>query len=485
MAPEIVTVTIPQETVNDESVRILSWKVPSGSKVEKDQQLCEVETSKAVMDIEAPEAGTVVYSVAAGDEVPVGSAICQIYPEGVTPMDAALDMAQGGDVGAPVEEEAAVVEVKHKEGHGALPAAVEAPKKIEDTAVDPEVAESDLPPARLTPVAAKLAAEFGFAKDSFARGALVRREDVLRRAGKLDPETAPEKSQASSASLKAAGGKPAAAEPVENMPVAGVEVAWTDLPRRKVFEARVLGQGQARTVQSQVTSSVRVPRLRARLERLGLTSVGLGALVIFEAARLLRKYPEFNAIHDRGRMGQYAEVNVGWAIDGGQGLMVPVVRQADKKTPQEIVEIMQQHIDGYVESKLATNDFLGGTFTISDLSGDGISHFNPLISQGQSAILGVGGELDPAGNEVLYLTLAFDHQLAEGRKAAQFVRELAARLETHAALEPAPVKAAPLTGEPYCALCQRDREALKIVKGLLVRSEIPEGYVCSLCLAGY
>ena len=97
----------------------------------------------------------------------------------------------------------------------------------------------------------------------------------------------------------------------------------------------------------------------------------------------------------------------------------------------------------YVEGKLATSDFLGGTFTISDLSGDGISHFHPLISQGQAAILGVGGELDGAGNETLYLTLAFDHQLAEGRKAAQFVRELARRLEAHAALEPAPVQEAP------------------------------------------
>ena len=78
-------------------------------------------------------------------------------------------------------------------------------------------------------------------------------------------------------------------------------------------------------MQSQVTSSVRAPRLRARLERLGLGPVGLGALVIFEAARLLRKYPEFNAVHDRGRIGSYKAVNVGWAVDGGDGLMVPVV----------------------------------------------------------------------------------------------------------------------------------------------------------------
>ena len=473
--PEIVFVTIPQETVNDESVRILSWKVASGSKVEKDQQLCEVETSKAVMDIEAPEAGVVVYSAAAGDEVPVGSTICQIVPEGMavpSMTETATEIAQGDPVGqaSPMDAKVALVEPSP------VPAAAKAGIPL-DQAVEPVIDHTDLPPARLTPLAVKLAVEFGYARESFARGSLVRRDDVLRRAGKLPAATA-----AASPFPSPLSTKPVAAEPVENAPVAGVAVEWTDLPRRKVFEAKVLGQGHARTVQSQVTFSVRAPRLRARLERLGLGSVGLGALVIFEAARLLRKYPEFNAVHDRGRIGSYKAVNVGWAVDGGDGLMVPVIPAADEKTPQEIAEIMQRHIDAYVEGKLTTSDFLGGTFTISDLSGDGISHFNPLISQGQSAILGVGGELDGAGNETLYLTLAFDHQLTEGRKAAQFVRELAGRLEAHAALEPAPVQEAP-EDEPYCALCQRDAAALRAIRGMLVKSGIPAGYVCSVCLA--
>ena len=480
--PEIVFVTIPQETVNDESVRILSWKVPSGTVVAQDQVLCEVETSKAVMDIEAPAAGTVVYSVPAGDEVPVGSTICQIVPAGMavpSMVETATEIAQGDPVGqaSPVDAPVVVVESSPVSTATAAPAKAAVPA---DTAQEPTIAEGNLPPARLTPLAAKLAAEFGYAKESFARGALVRRDDVLRRAGKLPP-AAPKKKAGAAVCAPAAK-----AEPEPNLPVAGVGVTWSDLPRRKVFEARVLSQGQARTVQSQVTSSVRAPRLRARLQRLGFTDSGLGALILFEAARLLRKYPEFNAVHDRGKMGLYADVNIGWAVDGGAGaagLMVPVIPQADTKTVQEIVEIMQRQIDAYVEGKLATSDFLGGTFTISDLSGDGISHFNPLISQGQSAILGVGGETDGAGNETLYLTLAFDHQLGEGRKAAQFVRELAGRLEEHAALEPAPVQAAPAAGEPYCSLCQRDRAALKAIRGILVRSEIPAGFVCSVCLA--
>jgi len=471
---DIVFVTIPQETVNDESVRILAWKVASGSEVKKDQQLCEVETSKAVMDIEAPEAGVVIYTAAVGDEVPVGSTICQIVPEGAS----VLKMAQADPAGQPVSEAAPVLIFNPAK---APSSAAKAPIP-EDEVIEPSIDGLDLPPARLTPLAAKLAAEFGFAKESFARGSLVRREDVLRRAGKLPAEPI-----AAALKIESLPPRPSP-EPVQNTSVAGVAVEWSDLPRRKIFEAKVLGQGQARTVQSQVTSAVWAPRLRARLERLGLTSIGLGALVIFEAARLLRKYPEFNAVHDRGRIGIYKDINVGWAIDAGtagdgQGLMVPVVPSADIKTPQEIAEIMQRHIDGYVEGKLAPSDFLGGTFTISDLSADGISHFQPLISQGQAAILGVGGEVDRSGQETLYLTLAFDHQLAEGRKAAQFVRELALRLEEHAALEPMAVQDV-LENQPYCALCQRDGAALRLIRGLLVKSEIPPGYVCSVCLAG-
>jgi pyruvate/2-oxoglutarate dehydrogenase complex dihydrolipoamide acyltransferase (E2) component len=460
-AAQIVFVTIPQETVNDESVRLIAWKVPSGTQVEKDQAICEVETSKAVMDIEAPEAGVVLYTAVAGDEVPVGATICRIVPEGAS----VLQMAQADPVGQPLSE--------------AAPASASTPRPTQSNgfasvdhassqAVEAQIADSDLPPARLTPLAAKLAAEFGYAKDSFPRGLLVRRNDVLRRAGKLPPEPA----------ARPAPAKPEA--PQENPPVPGVEVQWSDLPRRKLFEAKVLGQGHARTIQSQVACSVRISGLRARLQRLGLGENGLAAVIVFEAARLLRKYPEFNAVHDRGRVGLYQDVNIGWAIDGGMGLMVPVIAKADQKTPHEIVERMQAHIDAYVESKLGTSDFLGGTFTVSDLSADGISHFHPLISQGQSAILGIGGDFDPAGREELYLTLAFDHQVTEGRKAAQFLRDLATRLETHAALEQAPAEAA-----PYCVLCQRDAEAVRQIRGILVRSEVPPGHVCSLCLAGF
>jgi len=465
---EIVFVTIPQETVNDVSVRLLSWKVPSGTVVEKDQVLCEVETSKAVMEIEAPAAGQVVYSAQPDSEIPVGETICQIVPEGMSPLSSAVPAPEAKSAPQSIAIPAPNV----------VPAAAPTP---DEPSSEPSVSESDLRPARLTPLAAKMAAEFGFDKGSFPRGSLVRRDDVLRRAGKLPPEQVG--GPASTAAARTSG---PATESTENAPVAGVAVEWSDIPRRKMFEARVLGQGHAKTVQSSVTCSVRIRKLRAQLQGLGLSSIGLSALVIFETARLLRKYPVFNALHDRGRMGTYGSVNIGWALDGGDGLVVPVIQSADTKRPQEIVEIMQRQIDGYVGGTLSPADFLGGTFTVSDLSNDGISHFHPLISQGQSAILGIGSELEAGGNETLSLILAFDHQLAEGRKAAQFVRDLAARLEAHGApvlldeAQPSPGSG----GDPYCALCMRSGTALLKLNEMLVKSEVPPGFVCSYCLAG-
>lgn len=212
---------------------------------------------------------------------------------------------------------------------------------------------------------------------SFAPGTLVRRKDVLRASGKTPCDQ-----------------------------TRSVAVEWAELPRRKLLERKILQRAREATVQSSVTSACRLPPV-------GQWSIQ--ALIIFEGARLLRKYPEFNAVFDAGRVGRYKEVNVGWALDGGLGLVVPVIREADRKTLQEVAGIMERQTEAYLENRLSTDDFVGGTFTVTDLSGQGVSFFQPLLTEGQSAILGVG-----RGETSLYLTLAFDHQVAEGKEQQSF-----------------------------------------------------------------
>ena len=147
---------------------------------------------------------------------------------------------------------------------------------------------------------------------------------------------------------------------------------------------------------------------------------------------------------------------------------------------------MERQLEAYLESSLAPEELAGGTFTVSNLSGSGVHFFDPLISQGQAAILGIGSDLTSPGGELVYLTLAFDHQLAEGRRAAQFVHELSNRLDAHGLVasfgatglrESSPI--------PYCVLCHRDKIVLRKYNALLLKSEVPPGLVCSLCISGF
>src|SRR5207247_2570732 len=99
----------------------------------------------------------------------------------------------------------------------------------------------------------------------------------------------------------------------------------------------------------------------------------------------------------------------------------------------------------------------GGTFTITDLSGEEVFHFLPLINQGQSAILGVGAEvfLPPGRDGMFTLTLAFDHSLSEGRQAARFLKELSNRLQHYEATLGRLPSAESASEEPCCCECLR------------------------------
>jgi pyruvate dehydrogenase E2 component (dihydrolipoamide acetyltransferase) len=325
----------------------------------------------------------------------------------------------------------------------------------------------DLPAARLTPLAKRVAQEHQLDPAVFAPGMLIRKDDILRHLGLLPAES--QAARKMPTWQREGNAAPAA--------VPGVPLEWKDMPRRKSVEAKVLGLGRDRSIQSSVTAACRAPGLRARMERLGFGAVGSTALIVYETARLLRKYPAFNAVHDAGRVGEYGKVNIGWAVDGGLGLVVPVIPDADQKTVPEIAATLQKQTEAYVENALTPADFLGGTFTVSDLTSAGVAFFQPLISNGQSAILGIGSDPGDGRGETLYFTLAFDHQVTEGRAAALFLKDLAERIAVHGA--------AGTSAEPqYCLMCQRDAGTLRRLKAVLLRSEAPPGMICSICILG-
>jgi pyruvate/2-oxoglutarate dehydrogenase complex dihydrolipoamide acyltransferase (E2) component len=181
-------------------------------------------------------------------------------------------------------------------------------------------------------------------------------------------------------------------------------------------------------------------------------------------------------------MMQFERVNVGYAMDDGQGLKVAVVEDADKKSLAEITEELRALVLAYLDNKLTQMQVTGGTFTISDLSGLGVSSFTPLISEDQGAILGVGGEqFLPGSKDGCYtLSLAFDHQLSEGRTAALFLNDLKDRLMHYEASMSGVLKE-----DPSCARCGRKASELPDAKSFMMPSVVPPGYLCNLCVAGF
>jgi pyruvate dehydrogenase E2 component (dihydrolipoamide acetyltransferase) len=161
--------------------------------------------------------------------------------------------------------------------------------------------------------------------------------------------------------------------------------------------------------------------------------------LIKAVATLLKKYPEFNSSLDEVRqelvLKQY--VNIGIAVDTEHGLIVPVLRDADKKNMVELARELEQLVQRTRERKVSGDELKGGTFTISNQGAIGSGHFTPIINKPEVAILGVGrgapkpvvrdGKIEP--RQMLPLALSYDHRVIDGAMAARFMVDLVKALE--------------------------------------------------------
>jgi len=475
MASEPTQITVPRETVNDESVKLLRWHVNDGDKVTSGQALADVETSKAVLELEATTDGFVKFLAKMGSEVGIGVAICLIV-DSLSDLDQ-TPVANTPSVPEPVLQRA-TTPVATSASNGSHPLSA---KVLAGASLDLSIKA-----VRFTPLAAKLAAEHGLSLESFSGSRVVRSSDV--RAFMDGPTVIPDSAPVESKAVR----------PVQSdkPPVStGVEVRWEELPRRKLVEIKQISAGMSNALLSSVTLAVPTAGLKAAVAASGIEDLSTSAIILYETARLLRKHPMFNAVYWNSQAGLYERVNIGWALDDGSGLVVPVLEDVDKLSLSEISDLTRDIIDRFVDGKLTVKDFVGATFTLSDLSSEGVFSFAPLVSQGQAAILGVGAEFFVGRSPIGFqnYTLAFDHQLGDGRMAAKFLQDLAERLagyESTFSPPPAPLQELPKpTGEPsvarVCSECYRDANTLRDMKAYLLKAESPDCYICSLCLLGF
>jgi pyruvate/2-oxoglutarate dehydrogenase complex dihydrolipoamide acyltransferase (E2) component len=454
-----VDVRAPVENVNDDTVSIVRWLVDNGSFVREGVPLLLAETTKTSFDIMAPADGYVWQIGQAGTDVPVGSVLCWIA-------DTLENAKSAGSETAPP----AATHPPKAPVADSSPAAVAA--AVVDRVPVPGLA------SRFSRKAAEALQARGLDPKTFAGRGLVRERDVLE-IGLENTDPGPP-----------AANSVSAIDPPESarvVPPAGVLTRTERLSRQKRTEGRRLRAAHANTLLSAVTIAVPAHGFfSGPHEQTGYEGFP-AAVLIYETARLLRAYPMFNAFYAADEIHYYEEVNIGYAVDIDKGLKVPVIRRADQKTLREVADEKLRLIVEYLNDSLPLDSLVGGTFTITDLSGEGVSHFQPCLNEAQAAILGVCAEVPSATGQggAFNLVLAFDHQVADARSAAAFLRDLRDRLTNHDASLNS-YRRADAPSEPHCSRCLRPAGELQELRHFLVRTAPDaagvEQMVCTICL---
>jgi pyruvate dehydrogenase E2 component (dihydrolipoamide acetyltransferase) len=181
--------------------------------------------------------------------------------------------------------------------------------------------------------------------------------------------------------------------------------------------------------------AVRLQELRSRFKNadpeLGLKKITVNDLILFAISRTLPLYPYMNAHKLEGAVRAWKNIHLGVAVTTGRGLMVPVIRNADKMSLTQISERTRDLAEACRKGTVSPDDLHGSTFTVSNLGNTGIDSFSPVINIPEVAILGVCSisprpvETSPGQYEILPhlgLSLTIDHAVVDGAPAAEFLQ---------------------------------------------------------------
>jgi pyruvate dehydrogenase E2 component (dihydrolipoamide acetyltransferase) len=183
--------------------------------------------------------------------------------------------------------------------------------------------------------------------------------------------------------------------------------------------------------------------LRARLKELSSAAPTYNDMIVKASALALREHPRVNGAYRDGKFELYSRVNVGVAVAADDGLIVPTVFDADRKSLGEIARTTRALAGKVRDGKITPPELAGGTFSVSNLGMFGVDSFTPVINQPQAAILAVGAMaarpvVDDGGRivarQTVDLTLASDHRILYGADAAQFLARVRELLEQPLAL---------------------------------------------------
>jgi pyruvate dehydrogenase E2 component (dihydrolipoamide acetyltransferase) len=401
---EVKEVTVPD--IGDYSdVPVIEVLVAAGDTVAAEDPLVTLESDKATMDVPAPFAGVVQeLRVNVGDKVAEG-----------TPL---LSIEVGGNGAAPTPDTAEVKEP------GEAPAV--------ETAIEAESESDSAPPAAKEPAGAET--------PPYASPAVRR----LAREKGIDLSTVQgsgRKGRITKEDLDTPGGAPPAA-PSSAPAAPGERTERVELTRIKKLSGPNLVKSWTTIPHVTQHDDADITELEAFRKEINATQkdvkVTMVALLVKAVVRSLQEYPEVNSSLDGDEhliLKRYW--NIGFAADTPQGLVVPVIKDADRKGILEIAADLTRLSGAAREGKLKLPDMQDATFTISSLGGIGGTYFTPIVNAPQVAILGVSRSAtkpvwDGSGFQprlVLPLSLSYDHRVVDGALAARFTTHLAGVLK--------------------------------------------------------
>ena len=428
-------ILMPKPGQMTEECTVVAWHKKEGDSVARGDVLFEIETDKSTMEVEAFDDGVLLRIVATeGATVPVNT-VCGYVGE------AGEDMPSGALAGAPAPD--AAPPAAPLDAGVTPPAAPAAPATLPPArepvpALPPEPASIATPPGgrpsappaapppagrlAISPRASRLAAEAGVDPRGIAgtgpHGRIVER-DV--RAAMAAP-TAPGGGVApASPSTAEDEGEPRPLSRMRRVIAERLTRSWTTIPHFTV------------TVAVDVTALL---ALRAELKA-GGTNLSVTDFVLAATAQTLAEFPDVNSRTDGVSAWTRRRVHLGLAVSLPGGLVVPVIRDADRLSVDELHERAGTLAAAAREGTLAVDDMTGSTFTVSNLGMHAVDEFSAIINPGEAAILAVASAVPTAVaigdglavRSVMKLTLSADHRLVDGELAARFLGALRRRLE--------------------------------------------------------
>jgi pyruvate/2-oxoglutarate dehydrogenase complex dihydrolipoamide acyltransferase (E2) component len=382
--------------------KVVRWLVAEGVQVKEDDPLVEILTDKANVEIPSPVTGTVLKILATpGQIVKVGELLALIEP-------AAGQAVAAHRVTASSDRPTSVPREATEPGPG--PPSEKAPGASGEVLATPVVRK----------VAKDLGVDLGEVPGS-GPGGRITEEDVRRAAGPKVPAGIPAKSASE-----------------ERIPFRG---------RRRMI-ARKMVAAKTRVPHALLVDEADVSGLLAERAKMRETGEREGVritilpFIMKAVAGALQRHPALNASldEDREEIVLKKKIDVGMAVDAGDGLVVPVVRNAEAKTVIELAREIERLSAAAREGTLAPGDMAGGTFTISSVGSIGGLFSYPIINVPEAAILAAhkivtrpvvrDGEIVP--REMMYLSLSFDHRIVDGGEATRFLNEVVRRIEASA-----------------------------------------------------